>query len=230
MTLAPSELATWQRLADEATPGPWFGPRITDQMPPGWIGVYEADANEDGTIDPLPGYVIGMTGHMEEEMGAQALADAAFIASARDAVPRLLAEVARLQALQPAPGDCEYCGATDNLRERDRLTSDLAAARAALDAERKEHEEALDFTMATWDEKLGGAMRAADAARAELATVKADNEAMAKALSLIGEWTHVYGEALKPRRADTYGEGMRDAKEQVSNLVARASRMKEPHE
>jgi len=41
-----------------------------------------------------------------------------------------------------------------------------------------------------------------------------------RALALIEEWTHQYGAALKPPGADTYGEGMRDAKDQVSRMLA----------
>jgi hypothetical protein len=32
-------------------------------------------------------------------------------------------------------------------------------------------------------------------------------------------WTHVYGKALCPPGSDTYGEGMRDAKRQVSDII-----------
>jgi hypothetical protein len=38
-------------------------------------------------------------------------------------------------------------------------------------------------------------------------------------LSRIMEWTHEHGAALCPPGADTYGEGMRDAKTQVSNII-----------
>lgn len=41
------------------------------------------------------------------------------------------------------------------------------------------------------------------------------------ALSHIHEWVHVHGVALCPRGADTYGEGMRDAKQQVSALLVK---------
>ncbi len=37
-------------------------------------------------------------------------------------------------------------------------------------------------------------------------------------------WTHTYGADLKPRGADTYGEGKRDAKDQVGGMVAAALR------
>lgn len=46
-----------------------------------------------------------------------------------------------------------------------------------------------------------------------------------RALGAVWEWTHQYGAALKPPGADTYGEGMRDAKEQVQRLLSGASSM-----
>ena len=44
-------------------------------------------------------------------------------------------------------------------------------------------------------------------------------EALEKALRRVVSWTHEYGDALKPLGADTYGEGMRDAKSQVAALA-----------
>lgn len=38
-------------------------------------------------------------------------------------------------------------------------------------------------------------------------------------LGIIESWTHTYGAALKPPRADTYGEGMCDAKDQVRRII-----------
>lgn len=43
-----------------------------------------------------------------------------------------------------------------------------------------------------------------------------------RALCAVWEWTHQYGAALKPPGADTYGEGMRDAKKQVKRLLSGA--------
>lgn len=40
-------------------------------------------------------------------------------------------------------------------------------------------------------------------------------------IGLLGDWTHEHGAALCPRGADTYGEGMRDAKQQVARILAR---------
>lgn len=40
-----------------------------------------------------------------------------------------------------------------------------------------------------------------------------------KALALIAEWTHQKGANLKPRSADTYGDGMRAAQETVASII-----------
>ncbi len=47
----------------------------------------------------------------------------------------------------------------------------------------------------------------------------AERDAMLSRLARVEEWTHVFGAALKPRGADTYGEGVRDAKAQVSLIL-----------
>ena len=43
-------------------------------------------------------------------------------------------------------------------------------------------------------------------------------------LARISAWTYIYGEALKPTpdRSDTFGDGMWEAKNQVSRLLAGA--------
>lgn len=41
-----------------------------------------------------------------------------------------------------------------------------------------------------------------------------------KQIARIQEWTHSFGPTLIPKNADTFGEGMREAKEQVSRLLA----------
>lgn len=42
------------------------------------------------------------------------------------------------------------------------------------------------------------------------------------ALGRVRHWTHVHGDVLCPRGADTYGEGMRDAKRQVGDIISAA--------
>lgn len=58
----------------------------------------------------------------------------------------------------------------------------------------------------------------ADATAAEVAARVGE---MARTLSLIGTWRHEHGAALKPSRADTYGDGMRDAKQQIGAILSR---------
>lgn len=45
-------------------------------------------------------------------------------------------------------------------------------------------------------------------------------------LSRLAEWTHTFGSELKPRGADTYGEGVRDSKERVAKVLRGLS---DPH-
>ena len=79
--------------ARAATPGPWMGPRVTDQWPPGWVGVYAADENGE----PMPGDVVGVTGHVSD--GATAHQDAAYIAAVSpDVVLKLIAVVRAAEA------------------------------------------------------------------------------------------------------------------------------------
>lgn len=44
---------------------------------------------------------------------------------------------------------------------------------------------------------------------------------MVRTLSLLGTWRAEHGAALKPSKADTYGDGMRDAKRQVGAILSR---------
>lgn len=39
------------------------------------------------------------------------------------------------------------------------------------------------------------------------------------ALARVETWTHEYGASLKPTRADTFGDGMREAKGQVGRIL-----------
>ncbi len=59
------------------SPAPWFGPRITDDFPPGWVGVYEADQG-----GPIPCAKVFVTGRHDDD---NSVANAAFAALARNA-------------------------------------------------------------------------------------------------------------------------------------------------
>lgn len=61
--------------------------------------------------------------------------------------------------------------------------------------------------------------------RAEKA--EAERDQLNATLGALTAWTHEYGAALKPPGADTYGEGKRDAKNEVSAIL-REEAMKHP--
>ena len=81
-----------QARCEAASNGPWMGPRVTDNWPPGWIGVYAAE--EDGS--PIPGDIVGVTGRYDEET---AQADATFIAHSRQDLEDALALLERCEAV-----------------------------------------------------------------------------------------------------------------------------------
>jgi hypothetical protein len=47
----------------------------------------------------------------------------------------------------------------------------------------------------------------------------ADSETLVRLTYALEVWTHTYGSLLKPRGADTYGEGKRDAKDEVRDII-----------
>jgi len=52
-----------------------------------------------------------------------------------------------------------------------------------------------------------------------LRKVEAERDGLREELGRVLEWTHRYGKMLIPKGGDTYGEGMRDAKDQVSAIL-----------
>jgi len=52
-----------------------------------------------------------------------------------------------------------------------------------------------------------------------LRKVEAERDGLREELGRVLEWTHRYGKLLIPKGGDTYGEGMRDAKDQVSAIL-----------
>ena len=61
--------------------------------------------------------------------------------------------------------------------------------------------------------------RLAQKAMTEADALRARAEKAEAALGALTAWTHEYGAALKPPGANTYGEGMRDAKDQVAAIL-----------
>ena len=97
--LADAELADIRSRVERATPGPWVGPRVTDDWPPGWVGVYAGEAVAGDapvpSVEAIPLAVIGVCGRYDE---AGVEDNARFIAHAKCDVERLLDEVERLRS------------------------------------------------------------------------------------------------------------------------------------
>ena len=64
------------------------------------------------------------------------------------------------------------------------------------------------------------AIARAETAERALAEAREREDATRALLWRLATWTHQMGSALKPQLADTYGEGMRDAKGQVARMLA----------
>ena len=82
--VSEDELAEWEAVAQQATTGPWLALEYWD--------VYAVTAAKGVPIIPVAESVNRARGCSE--------ADAVFIATAREALPRLLAEVRALRAAQ----------------------------------------------------------------------------------------------------------------------------------
>jgi hypothetical protein len=88
------ELAELERLSEQATIGPWIARTDMDE---GWLVCSLGNSSEDGNDWHV------MTTPMScSELNGDAKTDAAFIAAAREAVPRLIAEVRKMTALYEA--------------------------------------------------------------------------------------------------------------------------------
>ena len=94
------------RLAEEATPGPWFYNSYGSVMAVPLVEEYnrlegeipsdapDSDPRWDALPEPSVAYVPVVAGDTATEQGAK---DAAFIAEARTAIPELVAEIERLR-------------------------------------------------------------------------------------------------------------------------------------
>lgn len=58
--------------------------------------------------------------------------------------------------------------------------------------------------------------------QARLREVERERDKARATINAISEWTHVFGAALCPRGADTYGEGVRACKTEVAALIHRS--------
>lgn len=202
-TLTPAELDELAALEAKATPGEWkllAQPLSSDYL----TSVY------------VEGACVATTS------GARERADAALIAALRNAAPALLSMARRLGELQYRWGEFS----ASNLANLHSLNAQLTAATARVaeldaalttalaDAEMAEH--AHDAC----EELLTAATARADTADALAQAAEKRCGELEAIVGLIEVWVHEYGAALIPARADTYGEGMRDAKSQVQNILA----------
>ena len=73
-------------------------------------------------------------------------------------------------------------------------------------------------------ETIDGLRSDLEAARAADRERQSELDRLSDLLARIHEWTLAHGKDLCPSGADTYGEGMRDAKTQVSRMIARAQK------
>lgn len=92
--MTPERLAELRRLADAATPGPWAW-EATSQQDNSWC-VGTTDPPHEGEVVTDDDTVV--VDWVAESGNAERLADAAFLAASRTAVPDLLDEVERLRA------------------------------------------------------------------------------------------------------------------------------------
>jgi hypothetical protein len=83
------ELARWRALTDAATPGPW----VCDDRQPDDVVIWGPDS-----VQHPDGHFLANVGTATPAFDCDA-ANGAFIATAREAMPRLLAELARLRRI-----------------------------------------------------------------------------------------------------------------------------------
>jgi predicted nucleic acid-binding Zn-ribbon protein len=91
-----------------------------------------------------------------------------------------------------------------------RLTREIVDLRARLAEVERERDEARD----AWDDSYQDLREVIDLREAEIARQH-------KTLGEIAEWSHTFGAALNPPGANTYGEGKRDAKDEVAAILRR---------
>ena len=99
VSITPEQLAEWKRLAEKATPGPWTHEYLDDSS----VAInHPVEVEHDGERYTMEDWLL-MARKCDSCRGSDrrcympSHADTQFIASAREAVPALIAEVERLQ-------------------------------------------------------------------------------------------------------------------------------------
>lgn len=121
MTITPEERARLREVCDAASPAPWNPERVEEND--GGI-TYEVRAGDATWL---------FTVAEDEERPGQNRKDAAFIADARDELPRLLDEVEQLEGILGAiaqPGDAAVFLARENVLKEKRIREMRDALRA----------------------------------------------------------------------------------------------------
>ena len=221
-TALQRDLAEWKRVATQRAEELERAEKRIDELTAELATEYErgrAVGREDvgkysRTIGEIEG-VLGITGAVPMRETVEAV---------RKLVTALAAaRAAREQAEKQRDEWCRQCNMASEA-QADALNTvaaeraarqgwEVAAASQEKRAEQAEHERDTALAREKTAERLLGEER--------LAKVAAET-ALASARTVLGridEWTHQYGAALVPSGADSYGEGMRNAKRQVAGLL-----------
>lgn len=215
MSLDPGTLLT---LLAKGTPGPWKVCGIGDDTPESeWV-----------TIRAQIGGALVTTTEWS--------ADAALIAAAVNVLPEMLATIDAQReeierswaALGMTPDQRAQNDDPDVATLADAIAVSLQYERDVRDQQREEiarlrgsikhaHGCLIDAGVPMPADPLDGVSEG-------IRALEAENAAL---LGRIESWTHEHGAALCPRGADTYGNGMRDAKQQVAAILRSAKPSKE---
>ncbi|HUX15402.1 MAG TPA: hypothetical protein VMW52_02960 [Phycisphaerae bacterium] len=100
-------------------------------------------------------------------------------------------------------------------------TTDLAAALiASLRAGLLPEDERKNKMSEAYDDPMDRPLTALEEAEMEIARLRAEVERLRGTVAHLQTWTHEKGANLKPRYADTYGDGMRAAQDTVARIIA----------
>lgn len=172
MTITIEQLAEWERLAAEATPGPWLLDRY------GVVSIDEATIRAAGGRWLIRAQIAAILGIPDDLPEGHVEKNAAFIAAARSAVPALVAEVRTERAKARECPACEKLA--HNIARAEAAETEVRALRDGLKAicvdphQAYEHGYVPDESEATRQYRIGvadGHRCAAATARAALATV-----------------------------------------------------------
>ncbi len=201
-----------RELVAAATAGPWVSMRDGNQ----YVGSRLVGASRISQI-PRPSNPYSYT---RDPNASRFLdADADFIAWCRTGVPALLATIDELRAQIAISDRLSEAGVKCSEEVERRLHAEIDELRAELAATTVD-----PYRHAVRDD----AVAERDAAIAERVRLRDSRDWLRVVLGHIETWTHEHGKALCPPGADTYGDGMRDAKAQVGRMLAALTETEKP--